>query len=147
MCVEFIWTSYRMRLLDRARVCMGGEAFFAYNRVFGSCVSLESSGWLHGCRAGSRSERPRLHVSIAFPQGGTWSAPHPWIPDLTCAVRGAWVPWIPFAQATVFPCTIAAPRHRALHPILRYPTLTGPTVPCLPACPCTMPILLCVSLT
>jgi hypothetical protein len=32
-CMECIWTSYRMRLLDRAPVCMGGEAFFAY-RVF-----------------------------------------------------------------------------------------------------------------
>jgi len=64
-------------------------------------------------------------------------------PDLTCAVRGAWVPWIPSAQAAVFPCTIAAPRHYNL----RYPTLTGLTVACLAACPCTMPIHFCVSLT
>ncbi len=34
--------------LDRAPVCMGGEGFFA-NMVFGSCFSLESSGWLHRC--------------------------------------------------------------------------------------------------
>ena len=39
--------------------------------------------------------------------------------DMTCAVRGAWVPWIPSAQAAVFPCTIAAQRHRTL----RYATL------------------------
>jgi hypothetical protein len=32
-CMECIWTSYRMRLLDRASVCMGGEVYFAY-RVF-----------------------------------------------------------------------------------------------------------------
>ena len=32
-CMECLWISYRMRLLDRAPVCMGGEAFFAY-RVF-----------------------------------------------------------------------------------------------------------------
>ena len=43
-CMECIWISYRMRLLDRAPVCMGGEGFFAY-RVFGWYFSLESSGW------------------------------------------------------------------------------------------------------
>jgi hypothetical protein len=32
-CMECLWISYRMRLLDRAPVCMGGEVFFAY-RVF-----------------------------------------------------------------------------------------------------------------
>ena len=26
-CMECVWTSYRMRLLDRAPVCMGGEGF------------------------------------------------------------------------------------------------------------------------
>jgi hypothetical protein len=130
-CMECIlWISYRMRLLDRAPVCMGGEDFFGY-RDFGFCFSLESSGWLRVCRAGSRSGRPCMHASIAVPRGGAWSASHPWSPDLTCAVRGAWVLWIPSAQAAVFRCTIAVPRHRTL----RYPTRTGPTVPCLPA-PC-----------
>ena len=43
-CMECIWISYRMRLLDRARVCMGGEGFFAFG-VFGCYFSLESSGW------------------------------------------------------------------------------------------------------
>ena len=43
-CMECIWIFYRMRLLDRAPVCMGGEVFFAY-RVFGCYFSLESSGW------------------------------------------------------------------------------------------------------
>ena len=43
-CMECIWTSYRMRLLDRAPVCMGGEGFFAYG-VFGCYFSPESSGW------------------------------------------------------------------------------------------------------
>ena len=42
--MECIWTSYRMRLLDRAPVCMAGEGFFAFG-VFGCCFSLESSGW------------------------------------------------------------------------------------------------------
>ena len=75
-CMECVWISYRMRLLDRAHVCIGGEVFFAY-RVFGSCFSLESSGWLHGCRAGSGSGRPCLHASIVVPRGGAWSASHP----------------------------------------------------------------------
>ena len=81
-CMECIWISYRMRLLDRASVCMGGEVFFAYS-VFVSCFSLESSGWLRGCRAGSRSGWSCMHASIAVPRGGAWSASHPWIPDLT----------------------------------------------------------------
>jgi hypothetical protein len=70
-CMECVSISYRMRLLDRAPVCMGGEGFFA------------------------------------------------------------------------------APRHRALHRTLRYPTLPYPdqTYRTLPACPCTMPIFFCVSLT
>ncbi len=29
-CMECIWISYCMRLLDRARVCMGGEGFYIY---------------------------------------------------------------------------------------------------------------------
>jgi hypothetical protein len=140
-CMECTWISYCIRLLDRAPVCMGGEVFFAY-RVFGCHFSLESSGWLRGCRAASRSGRPCMHASIAVPRGGAWSASHPWSPALICAVRGAWVPWIPSAQAAVFPCTIAAPHHRALHRNLRYRTYRT-----LPACPCKMPILLCVSLT
>jgi hypothetical protein len=78
-CMECLWISYRMRLMDRAPVCMGGEGFFAY-RVFGSYFSLESS---RGCRAGSGSGRPCLHASIVVPRGGAWSASHPWIPDLT----------------------------------------------------------------
>jgi hypothetical protein len=40
--MECVWISYHMRFLDRAPVCMGGEAFFA-NRDFDSCFSLESS--------------------------------------------------------------------------------------------------------
>ena len=41
-CMECIWISNRMRLLDRAPVCMVG-VFFAY-RDFCSCFSLGSSG-------------------------------------------------------------------------------------------------------
>jgi hypothetical protein len=81
-CMECIWISYHMRLLDKAPVCMGGEVFVAY-RVFGSCFSLESSGWLRGCRAGSGSGRPCMHASIAVPRGGAGSASHPWSADLT----------------------------------------------------------------
>ena len=81
-CMECVWISYRMRLLDRAPVCMGGEVFFA-NSVFGTCFSLESSGWLRGCRAGSRSGRLCMNASIAVPRGGAWSASHPWSPNLT----------------------------------------------------------------
>ena len=61
-------------------------------------------------------------------------------PDLTCAVRGAVVPWIPSVQGAVFPWQ--SPRHVAAHctapyATLPFPTLTGPTVPCLPAhAPC-----------
>ena len=29
-CMKCIWISYRMRLLDRARVCMGGEGVYIY---------------------------------------------------------------------------------------------------------------------
>ena len=29
-CMECIWISYRMRLLDRASVCMGGEGVYIY---------------------------------------------------------------------------------------------------------------------
>jgi hypothetical protein len=80
-CMECIWTSNHMRLINRAHVCMGSEVFFPY-RVFGSCFSLESLEWLRGCRAGSRSGRPCMNASIAVPLGGAWSASHPWIPDL-----------------------------------------------------------------
>ena len=83
-CMECIWISYRMPLLDRARVCMGGEFFFAY-RVCGFCFFL---GWLHG-RAVSGSGRPCIHASIAVPRGGVWSASYPWSPDLACAALGA----------------------------------------------------------
>ena len=52
-CIECIWISYRMRFLDRAPVCMGGEAFFAY-RVF-----VPVSLW-----------NPRAAVGLAAGQGG-----------------------------------------------------------------------------
>ena len=81
-CMECVWISYCMRLLDRAPVCMGGEAFLTY-RVFDSCFYLESSGWLRGYLAGSRSARPCTHASIPVPRGGAWFASHPWMPDLT----------------------------------------------------------------
>jgi hypothetical protein len=29
-CMECVWISYRMRLLDRAPVCMGGEGLYIY---------------------------------------------------------------------------------------------------------------------
>ncbi len=29
-CMECVWISYRMRLLDKASVCMGGEGFYIY---------------------------------------------------------------------------------------------------------------------
>jgi hypothetical protein len=77
-CMECLWISYCMRLLDKASVCMGGEVYFAY-RVFVP-VSLWNP---RDCQAGSRSGRPCMHASIAVPRGGAWSASHPWIPDLT----------------------------------------------------------------
>ena len=49
-CMECIWISYRMRLFDRAPVCMGGEVFFA-NRVFVP-VSLWNSRAAVGLAAG-----------------------------------------------------------------------------------------------
>jgi hypothetical protein len=49
-CMECIWISYRMRLLDRAPICMGGEVFFAY-RVFVP-VSLWNPGRAVGLAAG-----------------------------------------------------------------------------------------------
>jgi hypothetical protein len=133
-----------MRLLDRAPVCMGGEAFLTY-RVFDSCFSLESSGWLHGCLPGSRSGRPCTHASIPVPRGGAWFASHPWRPDQTwpllSAVRGSHG-----SRPRRQPSSPAlSPRHVTAH----YATLPWPDLPfpTLPACPCTMPILLCVSLT
>ena len=63
---------------------------------------------------------------------GAVSGPHRIHGVLAGPVLSAVGPWISSAQAAVFPCTIAAPRHRALHRTLRYPTLTRPTVPCLP---------------
>ena len=125
-CMECIWTSNRMRLMNRAHVCMGSEVFFPY-RVFGSCFSLmvaRLSGWqqvraaLYECIHCGPSGR--CLVRIASMDSG---------PDLTCAVRGACVPWIPSALAAVFPCTIAAPRQ----PTLLYPDRTNRTLPaCLP---------------
>jgi hypothetical protein len=70
-CMECIWISNRMHLLNRASICMGGEVYFAY-RVFGCCFSLESSGWWRG-----GSGRPCMNASIAVPRGGAWSASHP----------------------------------------------------------------------
>jgi hypothetical protein len=52
-CMECVLTSYCMRLLDRAPVCMGGEVFFAY-LVFVP-VSLRN---------------PRAAVGLAAGQGG-----------------------------------------------------------------------------
>jgi hypothetical protein len=34
LCMECIWTSYCMRLLDRAPVCMGGEVLFPFLVLF-----------------------------------------------------------------------------------------------------------------
>ena len=87
-CMERIWISYCMRLLDRAPVCMGGEVYFAY-RVF-----VPASLW-----------NPRAAVGLAAGQGGPVGmhpsrslgavlGPHRIHGFLTCAVRGAWVPWI-----------------------------------------------------
>jgi hypothetical protein len=52
----------------------------------------------------------------------------------------------PVRAGSRLPPTIAAPRRRTLHRTLRYPTLPYPdrTYRTLPACPCTMPIFLCV---
>ena len=56
-CMECIWTSYSMRLLDRARLCMGGEAF-TFLTVFSVAVSLWNPR--DGCTA----------VGLAAGQGG-----------------------------------------------------------------------------
>ena len=81
-CMECVCISYRMRFLNSAPVCMGGEVFFAY-RVFGFHFSLESSGWLRGYRAGSGSGQLYACIYRGRSGGGAWSASHPWIPDLT----------------------------------------------------------------
>ena len=52
-CMECVWISYRMRLLNRASVCMGGEDFFAY-RVFVP-VSLWNPRAVVGLAAGHGS--------------------------------------------------------------------------------------------
>ena len=118
------------------------EARVSSLSVFSVAISLWNP------RAGSGSGRPCMHASIPVPRGGARSASHPWSPDRPCpglSSVGGWVPWSPSARAAVFPCTIAAPRHRTLC----YPTLTIPypdrTYRTLPAC--TMLILFCVSLT
>jgi hypothetical protein len=112
---------------------MGGE-------VFRSCFSLESSGWLRGCRAGSGSGWPCMHAFIAVPRGGAWSASHPWIPDLCCA--RCMSPMDPVRAGSRLPLYYR--RATSPYPTLPYPDRTYST---LPACPCTMPILFCVSLT
>jgi hypothetical protein len=139
-----------MRLLDRAPVLNGRRGFLRLacfrflflSGILGTVARL--SGWqqvraaLYACIHRGPSGRCRVRV-VSMEA----------CPDLTCAVRGAWVPWIPSTQAAVFPCTIAAPRHRALHCTAPYATLPyhDRTYRTLPACPCTMPIHLCVSLT
>ena len=107
--------------------CMYGRRGFLRLPCFCFCIYLESSGWF---------------IGLAVGQGGPVCM-HPWrflgavsgphcihgflaLPDL-CYPRFVGS-MDPFRAGT-----IAAPRHRTL----RYPTLTGPTVPCLPApAPC-----------
>jgi hypothetical protein len=67
-CMECVCISCRMRFLNCARVCMGGEVFFTY-RVFGFHFSLESSGWLRGYRADSGSGQLCMHAFIPVAQG------------------------------------------------------------------------------
>ena len=114
-CMECIRISNCMRLLDRAPVCMGGEIFFAY-RDFGSCFSLETSGWLCSCLAGSRLGRPCIHASIAVPRSDAWSASLPWsfvFPyTIAAALTGPIVPG---------PCL---PAPALAHPLLCVPDLT-----------------------
>ena len=103
------------------------EAFFA-KRVFGSCFSLESSGWLRGCRAGSGSGRPYMHVSIVVPRGGAYS--HGF---LTWPVLSA-VRWSHGSRPRRQPSSLAlSPPHTAPHPTIPYPSLPWPDLP-YPAC-------------
>jgi hypothetical protein len=134
--MECIWTSYCMRFLDRAPVCMGGEVFFAY-RVF-----VPLSLW-----------KPRAAVGLAAGQGGPvgmhpslslGAVPGPYrihgvltSPDLCC----------PRCVGSMDPVragsrTIAAPRHRTL----RYPTTYRTMPACLPLHPLCVPDLTYLSL-
>ncbi len=80
-CMECIWISYCMRLLDRAPVCMGGEAFSAHSFWFPFLSGvLEIVAWLLGWR----QVRAVLYACI-----------YRGLSDLTCAA--------------VFLCSIAAP--------------------------------------
>jgi hypothetical protein len=129
-----VWSAYGPLIACASwieRLYVWGEVFFAYRVLFLflSGILARLSGWqqvrvaLYACIHRSSSGRCLVQTIASMVSK----------PDLTCAVRGGWVPWIPSAQAAVFRSTIAAPRHRTL----RYPTLTGPPVPCLPApAPC-----------
>ncbi len=132
-CMECIWISCCMRLSDRAPVCMGGEFFFAFSD-FGCHFSLESSGRLRGCWAGSGSGRSCMHASIAVTRGGAWSAPHPWIPDLCCPRCVG--PLDPVRAGNRLPLhyRCATSPRTAPHPALPLPTLTGPYLPVYPVC-------------
>ena len=134
-CMECIWISYRMRLLDRAPVCMGGEIFFAY-RVF---VPVSLWNPRDGCAA----------VGLAAGQGGPVRMHPSWslgaVPG-SHRIHGFLVRGFHGSRPRRQPSSPAlSPRHVTTpYTTLPYPVRTYHT---LPVCPCTMPILLCVSLT
>jgi hypothetical protein len=112
------------RLLDRAPVCMRSEcSFIIVDFLFVSLWNPRPSIGLVPCGMVSRS--------IVVHWDSAWSASHPWSAVLSAEVGQV------RAESAQF---IAAPRQRALYPIL--PALTCPAV-LLYLCVCVS--LLCVS--
>ena len=116
------------RLLDRAPVCMRNEcAFFIVDLLLVSLWNLRALIGLVPCVMVSRS--------IVVHWDGAWSASHPW-----SAVLSAEVGQVRAESAL----SIAAPRQRALYPILPFSTLTYPAL--LFSSICVSVFLSCVSL-
>ena len=91
------------------------------------CFRLLFLSEIFVCRAGSRLGRPCIDASIPVPRGGAW---HPWMPVLTCAIRGArhftalCTPPSPFLTGPdLLPYPAFLPLHHA-HPTLCVPDLT-----------------------
>ncbi len=128
-----VWSAYGSFI-----ACSWIERLYVWGARFSSLTVFSVPVSLWNPRAGSRSGRPCMLASIAVPRGGAWSASHPWSPDLTWPVLSV------VHAVCADSRTITTPRHRPPYVTLPYPDRTNRT---LPAYPCTMPILLCVSLT
>ena len=126
MMRKYIFTC--KRLLEGAPVCMRSEcAFIIVDLVFVSLWNLRASIGLVPCVMVSRS--------IVVHRDGACSASHPWSAVLTAVVGQV---------RTGTALSIAAPRQRALYPILLFSTLTYPAL--LPSSICVSMFLSCVSL-